>query len=102
MGFKDLWHSLSRGLEPQAPVSPRGQERVATKPIPVYVTWSFGGKASGVMCDSSGVGMGLKLNGKVPSSEPVRIDLNGTAVYGRVRYCRRDADGDYLTGFVIE
>ncbi len=102
MGLKDLWQSLARGLEPQSPVSPRSHDRVATRAIPVYVTWSLGGKATGIMVDSSGAGLGLKLKSKVPTSERVRIDLNGTAVYGRVRYCRRNEDGDYLTGFAIE
>jgi hypothetical protein len=102
MGLKDLWQAFSRGLEPLAPVKPRSQDRVASKPISVYVSWSFGGNASGVTCDSSGAGIGLKLNSKVPSSERVRIDLNGTAVYGRVRSRRRDTDGSYLTGFTIE
>ena len=56
----------------------------------------------GTMCDTSAGGIGLKLDNKVPRSERARIDLNGTAVFGRVRYCRRAEDGDYLTGFTIE
>jgi hypothetical protein len=102
MGLKDFWSAFSRALEPQAPVQPRSHDRVTTRAIPVYVTWRFGGKAAGVMCDLSATGIGLKLKEKVPRSERVRIDLNGSAVFGRVRYCRRDADGEYLTGFVIE
>lgn len=81
---------------------PRSDTRVATKAVQVYVTWSHGGKAAGVMSDTSAGGFGLKLDSKVPKSERVRIDLNGTAVFGRVRYCRRSDSGEYITGFIVE